>query len=467
LRQFKAVVIGTGAGGAPAASRLAQAWGDGVAMVEAGRNVRASEFNQLERDMVPKLYVQGGAQATEDGAVGLLQGRCVGGTTVINDALCFRPPPETEDRWLAHGAKLDLNALTPYVDEVDRAMGVQTIAREMHNRANYLVGLGAARLGWRGERLRHNSPTCVECGFRHLGCAYSAKQSMNLTFVPQAMAAGAQLIDETKVHHLVSEGAGWRVITDQGDLVADHVVICAGVVQTPTLLLRSGIPAGEGVQLHLSTVAWGDFEEPVDAYAGIPMSYGVLEFADVFGATGPGYLIEGVGVQALSFSVQPQVMSDEHEVFLARFRHLAGALCLVRSNARGRVRLKGDRPAVDYPLVAEDASRMVHFYNRATELFMAAGAQRVALAHRDVPWTMKPPGELVVEAGRQYTYAAHLFGGANRGGPVVDEVGRVRGQSNLWVLDASAFPEALGVNPQITIASLALEGADRLLAEAQ
>lgn len=466
MKRYKAVVVGTGAGGGPVASRLAATWGDGVAVLEAGAHRTARDFNQLERDMVPQLYVQGGAQATEDGAIGLLQGSGVGGSTVINDALCFRPPPETEARWRAHGAELDLRALEPRVLEVEEAMGVQTIPHEMHNRANYLVGLGAVRLGWRGERLRHNSPTCVQCGFRHLGCSYSAKQSMNLTFVPKAMTSGAVLFEKTQVHHLVADGSGWVVHTDKGEFHADHVVLCAGVVQTPTILLRSGIHAGEGVQLHLSTVAWGDFAEPVDGFAGIPMSYGVYEFADVFGATGPGYLIEGVGVQALSFSVQPQVMWTEHEAFLARYRHLAGALCLVRSKARGTVTLKGDRPAVDYPLIEADAERLVHFYNRATELFLAAGADRVALAHRDMPWVDHPPGDLPIGPGRQYTYAAHLYGGANRGGPTVDGVGHVKGQSNLWVLDASAIPEALGVNPQITIASVALQGADRLLTEA-
>ena len=58
------------------------------------------------------------------------------------------------------------------------------IPKAQINRANYLLGLGASRLGWSGERLHHNSPARLQCGFRHIGCSYNAKQSMNLMFVP-------------------------------------------------------------------------------------------------------------------------------------------------------------------------------------------------------------------------------------------------------------------------------------------
>lgn len=345
-------------------------------------------------------------------------------------------------------------------------MQVRQIPKAMINRANYLVGLGAARLGWKGERLRHNSPGCVQCGFRHLGCAYDAKQSTNLSFIPAALQAGAVMHAETRVEHLVRDRDGWVVHTDKGELLAERVVMCAGIVQTPTILLRSGIEAGQGLQVHLQAVAWGDFEDPVDGHAGIPMAYGVLEFADVYGHTGPGFLIEGVGVQGMSFSVQPQATGVTHEEILRRYRHLGGALSLVRSKARGSVTLgPGGRPALAYPLVEADAARQVLFYQRATEMFLAAGASRVLLAHRSQGWLDAPPAEIPMDPGLAYLYSAHPFGGANRG-TVTDGEGRVKAQTDLWVLDASAFPEALGANPQITIAALALEGADRIIAEA-
>ncbi|MBI5503558.1 MAG: GMC family oxidoreductase [Deltaproteobacteria bacterium] len=467
VERCKAVVIGSGAGGAPVASRLAEAWGDGVVLLEAGPNLQASDFNQIEREMIPKLYAQRGMQATEDGSVAVLQASCVGGTTVVNDALCLRPPPELEERWRALGAEVSLKALAPYVEQVEQELGVEQVPRAMTNRANYLVGLGAARLGWKGERMHHNAPGCPECGLRHLGCSYDAKRSMNVSYVPRAVRAGARLKSMTKAERLVPRGDGWRV--ECGDLVleADHVVVAAGVVQTPMLLLRSGIHAGEGFQMHLQTLAWGDFAEPVDGFNGIPMVYSVLEFSDVYGHTGPGFMIEGVSTQPLAFSTQPQGQGEVHAEVLRRYRHLAGAMMVLRASTRGTIALGPEgRPRIDYPLQPHDIERVLPFYQRAVEMFLAAGASRVLLPHREANFVTRPPADLRIGPGWTYFYTAHPFGGACRGGPTVDGVGQVRGQRNLWVLDASAFPEAPGVNPQTIICSLALEGAERLLAAA-
>lgn len=466
-RRAKAIVIGSGAGGAPAAARLAAAWGDGVVVLEQGEARRGPDFTQLEREMVPALYAGAGAQATEDGSIGFLQGVGLGGSTMINDALCFAPPPEIVPRWSVYGVDFDADPLDRYVAEVEAVLHVGEIPPSQINRANYLVGLGAARLGWRGERLRHNSPGCLQCGFRHLGCSYDAKQAMHLTYLPRAAEAGARFVTGAAVRYLERAAGGWRVFAGDDEWLAEHVVLAAGVVGTPTLLLRSGIEAGRDLQIHLQPTAFGDFRDPVHAFDGIPMSYGVLEFADVYGERGPGFLIEGVGLQPMAFAVQPPAGGDRMPEILDRYRFLAGALGLIRSAGRGTITLGVEgRPRIDYPLVPADAERVGQFYARAVELMMAAGAERVLVTHRDVGWTTQLRADAAtIEPGRQYLYTAHPFGGAGRG-TTTDAVGRVKGRPNLWVLDASAFPEALGVNPQITIAALALQGAERLLADA-
>jgi len=462
---YKAIVIGSGAGGSAAASVLAERWGDQVLLIEAGKTWAPGEFTQLERSLVPQLYAGGGTQATEDGAVSLMQGKALGGSTVINDALCFTPPEEMHPRWDAHGAPFDQAAFDKAVLEVEQVIGASEIPRSMINRANYLVGLGAARMGWEGERLRHNSIGCQQCGFRHIGCAYGAKRSFDRTFLYQYKRDGGQIMDRTTALRMGHDGKVWtvRVSGPQGvvDLKAELVFVAAGVVQTPALLLRSGVVAGAGVQVHLQTMAWGEFEEPVDAHNGIPMAYGVTEFSDVYGRTGPGYIIEGCNVQPLAFSTQPQFEGPEHQEVLSRYRHLAGAVSLIRSSSRGQITLsKEGRAKIDYPVNDHDFERVQHFYERATEMFLAAGAKRVLLSHRKTRWIDSVPGQLDLGPGKQYLYSAHLFGGANRGyeegGGVTDRGGRVRGQPNLWVVDASAFPEALGVNPQVAIGAMAI-----------
>jgi len=467
VERCKVVVIGSGAGGAPAAARLAESWGDGVVLLEAGPYMQASDFTQVEREMMPKLYAGAGTQATEDGSVSILQASCVGGTTVVNDALCLRPPPELEQRWRALGAELSLKALAPYVAQVEHELGVEQMPRTMINRANYLVGLGATRLGWKGERMHHNAPGCPECGLRHLGCAYDSKRSMNISYVPRAVRAGARLRPSTKAERLVRKGDRWLVECGPLSIEAEYVVVAAGVVQTPLLLLRSGIGAGDGFQMHLQTLAWGDFADPVDGFNGIPMAYSVLEFSDVYGHTGPGYMIEGVSTQALSFSVQPQAQGALHDEILRRYRYLAGAVMLLRTRSRGTIELgPGGRPRIEFELQPRDLELMLHYYQRAVEMFMAAGAQRVLLPHHETAFVTAPPADMRLGPGWTFLYTAHPFGGACRGGQAVDGVGKVRAQRNLWVLDASAFPEAPGVNPQIIICALALEGAERLLSEA-
>ena len=466
-RSYKCIVIGTGAGGAPAAWVAAQSLGSELAILEAGNHYLKEDFNQLEAPMIARLYAQGGLQATEDGAVTVLQGRAVGGSTLVNDGLCFRPPEEIAQRWKAYGGKVNLNALNAAADEVEQRMGVLQIPREMINKANYLVGLGAARLGWKGERLRHNSAGCVQCGFRSLGCAYDAKQSTNLSFIPAAVEMGAHLHSQTNVQHLRPSGAGWRVQTDKGEFTADMVILAAGVVQTPAILLRSGfngVGAGTNLQFHVQAVAWGDFADPVDGHNGIPMAYGVTQFADVYGNKGPGFLIEGVSYQPSALGAQAQAMGAQHEDFIRRFRHLAGAVMLLRSAARGEVTLGGGGAArINYPVVEQDAIRTREFYTRATEMLMAAGAQRVWSTHREHPQWTAMPKDLSVAAGRLGLYTAHPFGGACVG-TTLEADHRVKGMRNLWVLDASAFPEALGVNPQITIAATSLVRTRQILA---
>lgn len=466
-RTYKAIVIGTGAGGASAAWVLAQQLGSDLAILESGTHYRTEDFTQLEGPMIARLYAQGGLQATEDGAVTVLQGHAVGGSTLVNDGLCFRPPQEIAARWKTYGGKVNLPALNAAADEVEQRMGVVEIPREMINRANYLVGLGAARLGWKGERLRHNSAGCVQCGFRSLGCAYDAKQSTNLSFIPEAVQLGAHLHVQTAVRSLKPNGTGWRVHTSQGEFSADHVILAAGVVQTPAILLRSGftgVDAGKNLQFHLQAVAWGDFPDPVDGHNGIPMAYGVMQFADVYGHKGPGFLIEGVSYQPSALGAQAHAMGAQHEEFIRRFRHLAGAVMLLRSSARGEVTLgPGGAPRIQYPIVEQDAMRTREFYARATEMLQAAGAQRIWSTHREYPQWTKMPADLSVAAGRLGMYTAHPFGGACVGS-TLEADHRVKGMRNLWVLDGSAFPEALGVNPQITIAATSIIRARQILA---
>src|SRR3989338_7863053 len=84
-------VIGSGASGAILATKLAES-GKSVVIIESGGYYDGESMNQSERDMIPLLWKNGGANFTSDLGIPIAQGSCLGGSTVINDAVCFRIP---------------------------------------------------------------------------------------------------------------------------------------------------------------------------------------------------------------------------------------------------------------------------------------------------------------------------------------------------------------------------------------
>lgn len=171
------VVVGSGAGGAAAAYELANA-GFGVTVLEAGPHVRPEEFTQREMDTIQRFYVDQGAQGPADGLIAVLQGRMVGGSTVINGEVCFRIPDFVLESWASeHGAR----GLS--VEEMKGAF--QTVERMIHatpNEGPFLesgkrYAAGFAQLGLEAKPLVRNVKDCKNCCYCFFGCAYGCKQS--------------------------------------------------------------------------------------------------------------------------------------------------------------------------------------------------------------------------------------------------------------------------------------------------
>lgn len=475
-------MVGTGAGGGPVAATLAEAGLD-VIVLESGSHYTSQDFDGDEGELFFRL---GSLAATNDGSLNLYAGHCVGGSTVVNDALCWRTPPEILTDWRErHGlAALTDVALAPFLDRAWRDVGVSETGRAYLNRNAHALERGAHALGWASEAMPRNVRGCVRLGLCNFGCPANAKQATLVTYVPRAQAAGARLLSDTRAEGVIHEAGrargirAVRVDPETGtaqeavEIRAPIVCLAAGVLGTAPLLLRSGLDGrngavGRGLQFHSSVHVTARFPEPIHGYFGPTMAYAISEFADVMGHDGPGFMIENTTVHPVVTAQNLPGFGEAHERAMAALPYLAKAVVVLRDRTRGAATLDGDGNArFDYALVEEDLRRMADGMQATARAYFAAGAEEVWLPVDGVP-ALRSESDLAALEGRTFSqrdlfslYAVHLFGGAAMGGTPEQGFCDVDGEAfdvrGLHVVDAASLPGNTGVNPQITIMANAL-----------
>ncbi|HEV2150065.1 MAG TPA: GMC family oxidoreductase N-terminal domain-containing protein, partial [Longimicrobiaceae bacterium] len=193
-------VVGTGAGGAVAAARLAEA-GHEVVVLEEGGFWTAEELNEREPDMVARLYADQGARATDDLAVSIVQGRTVGGSTAVNWLIMLPTPEWVLDEWAREHGTEGMRAadLAPVFARVEAETHTRCVPDDAHNPSNRILLDGAARLGWSARAARINARGCVRSGMCGLGCRYDARQGAAVAYLPRALAAGARVYADVRV----------------------------------------------------------------------------------------------------------------------------------------------------------------------------------------------------------------------------------------------------------------------------
>ncbi len=485
-----AIVVGSGAGGAPVAARLAEA-GLEVLLLEAGPRLSSSDFTGDEGAMTAQLYT---LRLAGGSGLNLYAGTCVGGSTVINDALCFRTPPEILDAWRREGGLEPFreDAFGPFLDRAWADLGAAPTDRGHLNRNAHVLESGAARLGWKAHAMARNVRGCTNLGLCNFGCPTGAKQSTLVTYVPRAERAGARVVPDTRVHHVWLEAGRVRgVQAHRLDPVtrapletlrveAPRVVLAAGVLETPAILLRSGITGdgvvGKDLQFHTSLHVTGRFAEPIHGYYGPTMAYAVTQFSDVNGNGGPGFMLENVAVHPIATASALPGFGEAHGRAMAELPHLARALVVLRDRSRGILGVDDQgRPGVRYLLDAYDRRRLRDGILAIARAFLAAGALEVWLPLNGVlpirsERELEGLAQLLFEpSAASLLYAVHLFGGASMASSSLrgscDETGQVFDVQGLFVSDASSLPSNTGVNPQITIVANALRVAEGILAQ--
>lgn len=496
------VIVGTGAGGGISAEILADN-GLSVVMVEEGPLKSSSDFEGREADAYPQLYQESAARKTKDKAINILQGRCVGGSTTVNWTSSFRTPASTLAHWRdLYGLNtFDSDTLAPWFQAAERRLSV-SVWTVPANENNDLLRRGAGRLGIPAAAILRNVKNCFNLGYCGMGCPTNAKQSMLVTTIPTALDRGATLLTRTRARRLVYDGrnprraigievegldaAGLRPSGRIARILARHVVLAGGAINTPALLLRSKAPdphglAGKRTFLHPSAVCAAVFDERVDGFDGAPQTI----YSDHFltdPVTGPiGYKLEVPPIHPLLFATTLPGFGAEHAARMSRFRHTHALIALLRDGFHpdspgGRVELRDDgSPVLDYPLNEFLFDGIRRSLLSMAEIQFAAGAREVIVVHEtaggftDWPSARRALQTMPLEPLATRVVSAHVMGGAtmavdDRRG-IVGPDGRHFHLDNVSVHDGSLFPTSLGVNPQLTIYAITARMAAGLVGE--
>jgi choline dehydrogenase-like flavoprotein len=477
-------VVGSGPGGATVACELARR-GHSVILLEEGEFRTGRDFTGEPRAMAALLRRNGGLTEVDAGtlAIGVPLARCVGGSSVIGGGTSERVPDAVLDRWSADGvAALGARELRPYYARAEQELGVEPISETTFGRNAALLERGAAQLGHAGARVRRAARGCVATGVCEHGCPQDAQRGVHLTFVPQALAAGAMLYTRTRADRLLlSGGRAFGVqasfLGDDGlptgrtlRVVADRVVVACGALLTPALLARSGVaaPAQLGRNLHLQPSARvsARFPDEVRGWAEVPEGFAVAQFLD------EGIAIHSHFAQPAALALQVAAVGRTHAAILSRYAHLGSVLVRIADDGSGAVRATRDTfPAVDYRLAEGDRRRLLRGMSLAAEMLFAAGALEVYPALRRRPVLTSNEEAVALRDGTvsddELQLGAHhplgtarMADDAKQG--VTSSFGEVHGVPDLYVVDASLLPSAPGTAPQTTIVALALRAAQHL-----
>ena len=466
-------VVGSGAGGGVAAAVLAAAGLD-VVVLEAGGYFSERDFDGAERAGLRRLYRGGGASATDDQGVALIAGACLGGGTVVNYTTSFRTPDDVLTEW--EGLGFPSAELGESLDAVCERLGVNT-DHNLPSRRDELLRRGLDALGWHVDAMPRDVRGCeqgVVCGSCGYGCPLGAKQSTLRTWLEDAAGAGARIVVGAKARRVfVENGAAAGVDAGPVQVRARAVVAAAGAIDTPALLLRSGLHnanVGRWLRLHPATGVFGSFDEEVRPWEGTLQAL----YSDRY-----RFLDDGYGIKYETIPAHPALLSSalpwESAADNARLMSSLARLSLVavipRDSGSGRVRLGRDgEPIVSYALGTDDARRLATGIDGAGRILAAAGAREIVTAHaRAQRWDDGfPRGAFRFGPGRGSLFSFHLMGSARMGGSprtsAADPAGETWEVQNLVVADGSAFPTASGVNPMITIEAIAHLNAVRLAA---
>jgi choline dehydrogenase-like flavoprotein len=489
------VIVGSGAGGGTIAGTLAQA-GKDVVILEAGGYYNEADFNQLELWAYQNLYRAGGVSATANGQVAIMAGSNLGGGTTVNWTNCLRTTPWVRQQW---ESEFGLEGLAGpdfdrHLDAVFARIGVNADCSDFNGPTRRMQE-GCEKLGYAFKVITRNADRDAydadQAGFLGFGDQTGSKQGTMKTFLQDASDAGARTVVNCRVERVLVEdgravGVAGTYVGPDGLVAsvivrAPQVVCAASALDTPALLLRSGIggPAvGDYLRLHPATVTLGVYDEPQRAWWGPPQTALSDEFAAY--EDGYGFLIETSHASpGITAPAVPWESGEDHKTQMARSPVTSGIVFLIRDRGHGRVTIDGSgNPIHTYELADElDQRTFRRGLEETIRLHEAAGAEEIATLHRaPTRWRRGDDLDAYLDRARAGSLAAydnaifalHQMGSARMGNDpatsTADPWGQLHDTRGVWIGDASAFPTASGTNPMATTMALAHRTAEAILA---
>jgi choline dehydrogenase-like flavoprotein len=483
-RSYDIVIIGSGAGGGTVAQELSSLCRTGVriAVLEKGPKLRDEEFTGREVEMAKALYEDGGGFLTAEQTMTLAFGSAYGGSTVVYTGTSLLPPERVLQRWNVPGltfADVEQRA-RKYVAENN----VHLLEESLLNQNNRLFVEGCQRLRYRVRQFPVNLKGCRGSSLCNLGCPNQAKQGTHRVQLPRAERNGVEVVTRCEVQRIENKNIFARVSEktegnkgelsawEAGDYQIDAkvVVVCAGAVNSPALLLRSGfgrsLPRlGSGFTCHPAFITVAEHSRPITNAVGHPKSFYLDQFAE-----SDHFLLETCMYFPFVTAKAMVGFGEEHSRFMHAFPRLQMILVLACDEVddHNRVTIDGDgRPVVHYRFTPETIHGLVQGAITSAKISFAAGAVRAHVPVSHSPTIESADRECLdkiaekaeFKPGKLSISAAHLQGGCAMGsGPddsVTDSYGRVHGVPWLHVADSSLFPNSLEINPYLTIMALA------------